>query len=222
MTLESAKYMGGVGSLLLVIGGIALFSNPFFALLGLVGFILILVALNGMASFYGDRGIFNNALYAFIAGIIGAVAFIGTLIVALLSFVANLPSWAKPYVDAQDWQGLSTAFQQHITDFSSFWNTFSGIVLTLVVALIVLFVFLVVAFFFFRRSLGRLSTKTHVGLFGTAGLLMLIGAILTIILIGFLLIWIGLILLTIAFFSVREAAPTPAQPTSTIPSASTQ
>jgi len=220
MTLESSKYMGGVGALLLVIGGVGSFGTPFVSLLGLVGVILILVALHGMADFYGDRGIFNNALYAFIAGIIGVVAFVGTLIVAFLSFVANLPAWAQTYINAGDWQGLATAFQQHIADFASFWDIFGSVVLTLFLALVVLFVFLVVAMFFFRRALGRLSTKTHVGLFGTAGLLMLIGAILTIVVIGLLLIWIGWILLTIAFFSIRETAT--AQTTSTTPPAATQ
>jgi uncharacterized membrane protein len=212
--------MGGVGALLLVIAGIGTFGTPFVGLLGLVGIILILIALHGMADFYGDRGIFNNALYAFITGIIGVVAFFGTLVVALISFIASLPSWAQPYINAGDWQGLANAFQQHITDFTSFLDIFGTVFLMLILALVVLFVFLVVAMFFFRRSLGRLSTKTHVGLFGTAGLLMLIGAILTIIVIGLILVWIGWILLTVAFFSVRETAP--AQPTSTVSQASTQ
>jgi len=216
MTLESSKYMGGVGSLLLVIGGVGMFGTPFVGLLGLVGLILILISLNGLANFYGDRGIFNNAIYGFIAGIVGVAAFIGTLVVAF-AFVTSLPDWAQTYINEQDWQGLATAIQNHITDVTSALDLVGSLILTLVLALVVLFVFLVVAFFFFRRSLGRLSTKTHVGLFGTAGLLMLIGAVLTIIVIGFLLIWIGWILLTIAFFSIHETAATPAQPTPTMP-----
>jgi len=215
MTLESAKIMGGVGSLLVVIGGIVSFRAPFVSLLGLVGIILILIALHNMADFYGERGIFSNALYAFIVGIIGAVAFIGTLVVALITFLSSLPSWAQPYVNARDWQGLGTAFRQHITNLSSFWSVFGSVVLTLVIALVVLCVFLVIAMFFFRRSLVQLSAKTNVDFFGTTGLLMLVGAILTIVLVGFLIIWIGWILLTIAFFSIRETAP--AQPTSMNP-----
>jgi len=212
MTLESSKTLGGVGALLLVISGVGTFGNSFIGLLGLVGVILILIALKGMADFYSDSGIFNNALYAFIAGIIGAAAFIGTLVVALLNFVNNLPSWAQPYVKARDWQGLSKAFQTHITDFNSFWTTFGNVVTTLILAFVVLFVLVVIAMFFFRRSLGRLSTKTNVGLFATTGLLMLIGAILTIIIIGLLLIWIGWILLTVAFFSVKTTSPTQPAP----------
>ena len=206
--------MGGVGALLLVLGGIGTFGTPFIGILGLVGLILILIALNGMANYYSDRGIFNNALYGIIAGVVGVVAFIGTLIAALIAFVANLPSWAAPYINAQDWQGLATAIQNHLTDVSAVLDLFGSLIFTAILALVVLFVFLVVAFFFFRRSLGRLSSKTHVGLFGTAGLLMLIGAVLTIIVIGFLLIWIGWILLTIAFFSIHETAAS-AQPATT-------
>jgi uncharacterized membrane protein len=220
MTLESAKYMGGIGSLLLVIGSIGIYSTPFVGLLGLVGLILILIALHSMADFYSDRGIFSNALYALIIGIVGVVAFIGTLFAALIAFVSNLPSWAEPYINAQDWQGLTTAIQNHITDVSSALDIFGSLIFAVILALIVLFVFLVVTFFFFRRSLGRLSTKTHVGLFGTAGLLMLIGAVLTIIIVGFLLIWIGWILLTIAFFSIHETAA-PAQTATVTPPATT-
>ena len=47
------------------------------------------------------------------------------------------------------------------------------------------------------------SEKTGVRLFGTTGLLILIGAVLTIIGIGFILLRIALILLTIAFFSIK-------------------
>jgi len=62
-------------------------------------------------------------------------------------------------------------------------------------SLILLFVFVVVASVFLRRSLIIVSEKTGVRLFGTTGLLILIGAVLTIIGIGFILLWIALILL---------------------------
>lgn len=225
MSLVPAKYMGGVGALLLVIGGIGAFGTLPIGLLGIVGIILILIALKNMADFYSERGIFNDALYAVIAGIVGLVAFFGALIVAFLTFVGNLPDWARVYVDARDWQGLSNAIRDHVMDFNSFWELFGSVVVTLILALVVLFVFAVVAMVFFRRSLGLLSSKTHVGLFGTSGLLMLIGAILIIAFgLGLILIWISWILLTIAFFSIREtaAAPTPAQPAPTTPPAAPQ
>jgi uncharacterized membrane protein len=53
--------------------------------------------------------------------------------------------------------------------------------------------------------------KTNVGLFGTAGVLLFIGAILIIAVgFGFLLMWIAILLLAIAFFTIK----TPAQPMS--------
>ena len=58
------------------------------------------------------------------------------------------------------------------------------------------------------------SEKTGVGLFGTTGLLILIGGVLTIIVIGFILLWVALILLTISFFSIKTQT---AQPPATSP-----
>jgi uncharacterized membrane protein len=61
------------------------------------------------------------------------------------------------------------------------------------------------------RALGTLSTKSGVGLFSTAGLLLLIGAVLIVLFgIGLILIWISALLLAIAFFQLRaQQAPPP-------------
>jgi len=217
MDLESSKNLGGVGALLLVIAGVGFFGTPFVGLLGLVGIILVLIALKGMSDHYKEAGIFNNALYAVIAAIIGIVAFVGAIVASVFALLSNLPDWAHTLVDAGDWAGLAEGFRAHaLEDMSFIWPLISGIIL----ALVVLFIFAVVAMVFFRKSLNSLSTKSGVGLFGTAGLLMLIGAVLTIIVVGILLIWIAWILLTIAFFSVKTyVAPQPTpQPTPQPPS----
>ncbi|MEE9601039.1 MAG: DUF996 domain-containing protein [Thermoplasmata archaeon] len=70
-------------------------------------------------------------------------------------------------------------------------------------SLVVLFVFIVVAAVFLRRSFTILSAKTGVNMFSTAGLLTLIGAVLTIIGVGFILLWFAQILLAVAFFSIK-------------------
>jgi uncharacterized membrane protein len=212
MDLDSAKNLGGVGALLLVISGVGIFGTPFVGLLGIVGLILVLVALKGMADNYNETGIFKNALYFFIAAIIGVVAFIGTIVASLIYFLTNLPDWAQTYINKQDWQGLANALSQHASDLSSFSGSLWTLIGAVILALVILFVMFVIAMFFFRRSLGLLATRTKVGLFGTAGLLMLIGAVLTIIFIGLLLIWIGWILLTVAFFSVRKPSETTLSP----------
>ncbi len=83
----------------------------------------------------------------------------------------------------------------------------------LFLVLVVLWVFAIVAGFFARRSLKVLSTKASVGLFSTASLLLIIGAFLTIIFIGAILMWIAVLLIAIAFFQIK---PQPEQPVATM------
>jgi uncharacterized membrane protein len=197
--LESSKNLGGVGALLIFIGPL-LTALPgiggYTGLLSLVGAILMLIAFKGFADYYRESGIFNNALYAIIAGIIGAVAFVAVLIVALFGFFSEL---GLNITNIQDWSSLSSL------DFQALWNLdfvfrFIGVIL---LGVLVLFVFLIITVVFLRRSLGIMATKTSVGLFGTTGLLLLIGAILTIVVIGILLVWVAMLLLAVAFFSIK-------------------
>ena len=81
MAVSSNKMLGFAAALLIIIGSIPAllnigqYSYPFstvsnvggsllFSLLGIVGLILFLVAMNGLANDYQDRDIFNNALYS--------------------------------------------------------------------------------------------------------------------------------------------------------------
>lgn len=205
MTLESSKNLGGIGAILIVIGCLPI---PYIqGLLVLVGLILLLIGLKGLADYYNEGGIFNNALYAVILAIVGGVVAIATVVISALAALssigidlANMANWANLGTD------LASRFTD-LTDFSAIWTLLGA----LVAALVILFVFAIIAVFLFRRSLNQLSSKSGVGMFGTAGLLMLIGAVLTIIVIGALLIWIGFILLAVAFFRIR-AQPTQATP----------
>jgi len=194
MTLETSRTLGGVGALLMVL-------TPFFGTytvgLGLVGLILVMVALKGLSDHYGEKGIFNNALYGVILAIVGIVAFIAMIVVTAIGFLSALgidlsTVWSDPTVlSSINWEELVTLdiLWPHITAiFGSF---------------VLLFIFVVVASFFLRKSLTMVSEKAGVGLFGTTGLLILIGAVLTIIGVGFILLWVSLILLTIAFFSIK-------------------
>jgi len=60
--LSDAKTLGGVGSILLLIPGVSI-----------VGYVLVLVAAKYVSDELGDRSIFNNMIYAVIAGIAGGV-----------------------------------------------------------------------------------------------------------------------------------------------------
>lgn len=77
--------------------------------------------------------------------------------------------------------------------------------------IVVLFVFILITAILLRKSFGILSAKTGVSLFGTTGIVLLVGAVLILAFgIGLIVVWISTLLLAIAFFQVR---PPPAQMT---------
>src|SRR5512136_2875303 len=87
MSVETSKILGGVGALLMFIG-ILPYIN-YFGLLELVGLILVFVALYNFGSHYKEGGIFNNALYGLIIGIVGGVVAIATAVIAILTSMTD-------------------------------------------------------------------------------------------------------------------------------------
>ena len=205
MSVENDRILGGIGALLMFLGVIPYIN--YFGAIELVGLILVMVALYNLASNYREGGIFNNALYGLIIGIVGGVISATVIAVAVLSSLTDFlytifPDWNG------DWATLSslTPNLSNIT-LSSIMPFITGAI----AAFVILWILSIISAYFIRRSLGMLSAKSGVGLFSTAGLLMLIGAVL-IIAVGFglILIWISALLLAIAFFRIRtqEAQPT--------------
>jgi uncharacterized membrane protein len=205
LNVETSKYLGGVGAILMFIGVLPLFAYS--GIISLVGLILVMIAFKGLADYYTEAGIFNNALYGVITAIVGGVVFIGVALIALVGLftelgfsIGNVADWSAG-LSAMDWTAVS-------------FNIIGDFVAYILLALVVLFVFVIITAIFLRKSLGLLSTKTGVGLFGTTGLLILIGAVLTIIAVGLILIWIATLILAIAFFSIKPQAQ-PATPAAT-------
>jgi uncharacterized membrane protein len=197
MTLENSKVTGEIGALLMVIGPIA---GAYAAVLGLVGLVLLSVAFNGLADYYKERRIFSNVLYGGIAFIAGAATAIAIIIVAAVGILTTLGIPMSRWSDPTAWQGI---------DWKGFtnWTAMAPYIGEIVIAVVILFALAVVAAILIRRSLGILAQKSGTGMFATSGLILLIGAVLTIVLIGFVLMWVALILLTVAFFRLR-AEPT--------------
>ena len=193
------KNLSAVGTLLMVIGFLGS-AVPYAGVLSLIGVILLLIGLKGLANFYKEDGIFNNTLYSMIIAIVGTVVAVGVIAISAISALATI---GIDLNNIEDWANVGTEFGAYFTDFADF-STLWTLISAVVVGLIVLFVVSIISMYFFRKSMTQLSTKSGVGLFGTAGLLMLIGAVLSIVLVGFLLIWIGLILATVAFFQMKE------------------
>jgi uncharacterized membrane protein len=91
MTLESNKTLGGVGALLMVISPFSGFvAGSFGSVLGLIGLILVLIAMKGLADNYNEGGIFNNTLYGVILTIIGGVVFVGAIVVGAVGLLSEL------------------------------------------------------------------------------------------------------------------------------------
>lgn len=198
MEFQTNKALGGVGALLLFIGCLT-FISPAVGLLGLIGLILVLIALNGFANYYKEKGIFNNALYGIIIFIVGVVVTIAVAIFILVDFLTSLG------IDLTNWQSLQTV------DWASIMtpDKIIGLVGSGIAALVILFIFCILGAYFLRKSLDLLATKTDVKLFGTTGLIILIGAVLTIVLIGFILLFVAILLLIISFFSIKTPVSTP-------------
>jgi len=80
--------------------------------------------------------------------------------------------------------------------------------------LALVWIVLIVSALFIRRSYGEISRRMNIGAFSTAGTLYLIGAILTIVLVGFLILLVAYIFQIVAFFAINEdsALTQPAQP----------
>ena len=205
MAIETNKALGGVGAILMFIGIIPVISS--YAIIELIGLILVMVALYNLASYYTERGIFNNALYGLIAGIVGGVI---AAVVVFVSVITSLTDFL--YQIFPTWNGDWTALSGLTPDVSNLNPTdilpFVGGILG---ALAILWIFTIISAFFVRRSVVSLSEKSGVGLFSTAGLLMLIGSVLIIAFgLGLILIWISALLLAIAFFQIKPQQPTSA------------
>ena len=209
MTLESSKTLGGVGAILMLIGLIPFV--PYTGILDLIGFIILLVGLHGISNFYKESGIFDNALYGFIAAVVGVVAAIIAVIYVIVdtTILKTLLLDIYPGWTYGDWAKLASLTPQ-TTNIPM--GDVTPVIGALLAVLAILWIGLIISTFFDRRSLKMLSTKTNVGLFSTAGLLLFIGAFLTIILIGFVLIWIGILLMAIAFFQIKTQPSAPTAP----------
>ena len=182
-SLSQAKTLGGVGSILVLLGAI---PNVGFVL-AIVGFILILVAVKNVSESVNEPGIFNDMIIAVVLSIVGLVVFGVIVIVAFFSFL-NFRQFGTPTPGMVP-PGIL------------------GAIGLLIVGLVVVWVFYLVSAIFLRRSYERIGMRLNVNMFQTTGLLYLIGAALTIILVGFLILLIAEILQIVAFFSIPEQLP---------------
>ena len=149
-----------------------------FPVVSIVGIILLLIGLKGLSENYKDESIYRNA--------ISGVAF---LIIALIAIAVAIPLFVLG--------GMFSIFT-----LGPFGVGFG--LLSLLLLAVVVFVFYLLAAIKLRKSFDSLAQKSGEHMFETAGTLLFVGAILTVVFfIGLLLIFVAWIVATIAFFSIK-------------------
>jgi uncharacterized membrane protein len=189
--LSNAKIMGGIGAILMLIGGFIPYAGPIVSILGLV---LLFIAVKTISDLTKDKNIFSNYLMHFIFSILTVIAIVAIMLIAFGA--AGGFTWIS---------SLETA---EITDFESFWEYFGELIGGCVLALIIGWILSIIAAIYLKRSYNSIAEHTKVGLFKTTGTAYFIGAITTIILIGFLILLIARIIEIIAYFSLPDKLPT--------------
>ena len=185
-SLSQAKTLGEVGSILVLLTAVPSVGG----LLGIVGFILLLLAIREISQILSDRAIFRNMLIAVGLAIVAIVTGVLVVVGSVLRFVGlNAlsvgPNFNPSTVPTGDWVAL---------------------VGSILIGLAVVWVVMLVSSVYVRRSYTEMARRLKVGMFDTAGLLYLIGAATTIVLVGFLLLFVAQVLVIVAFFSIEDRA----------------
>lgn len=194
-SLSQAKTYGGVGSILVLLAAVPGVGW----ILAIAGFVLTLVAVKNISELVRDPSIWSDMLISIVITIVGIVigAFIllGTLFRFMglngLTFADFGSNFNPNTVSTGDWVGLVT------------WA---------ILGIAVIWILLTVSGVFLRRGYNKIGAALNINMFRTAGLLFLIGAATTILLVGFIILPIAMILLIVAFFSINENTPVPTQP----------
>jgi uncharacterized membrane protein len=185
--LGNAKFLGGIGAILLLIGGFIPWAGP---IVSIVGLVLIFIAVKTISDLTKDKDIFRNYLISFIFSILSIVAI---FVIMLMAFGA-----------AGGFTWLSSLENVEITDFDSFWASFGSIIGGCILALFAAWILSIIGALYLKKSYNSIAKHTKVGLFKTTGTVYFIGAITTIIGIGFLILLIARIIEIIAYFSLPD------------------
>jgi uncharacterized membrane protein len=184
--LSQAKTLGGIGSILVLLTLVPYVG----VVLGIVGFILILIAVKYVSDSVGNRSIFNNMIISVILSIVGII--VGGLVVFASIF---------RYIGMGSLSGFPWGPNSSPPPLT---GDMIGFIMSIITGLLLIWIFLLISAIFLRMSYNSIAAKLNVGMFRTTGLIYLIGAALTIVLVGLVLILVAEILQIIAFFSIPE------------------
>jgi len=158
-------------------------------ILTFVGIILFIVAMHRLSQYYNEPGIYKNALYGLILNIIGTIVAIAIEFLLILGSIGIIPQAGTVLP--------GTALTQ--------------LILAGFAVFAISFVFGTISAVFYMRAFNMLAEKSGKNDFKTAGLLYLLGQVLTIVLIGGLLFWIAWIFAAMGFNSLRPKETQPSR-----------
>lgn len=189
-TLSQAKTLGGVGAILIILGA----APGIGAIISIAGYILLLVAIKNISNILEDKSIFNNLLIASITAIIGIIAAAILIFASIFNFIGfedmNPGYWGQDFMS-------SSAEATGII----------GLIATIFIGLLIVWIFFIISAIFLKKSYDSMGERLNVNMFKTSAMVNLIGSISSIILIGFLIIFIAQILQIVAFFSIPDELP---------------
>lgn len=179
VNFEYSRTLAAEGAILILLGMI-----PYVGwILGIIGVVLFLKGMKELSNYYQDERIYQDSWTGVKFYIVALIA-AGVAVTALVIGIAS----ATGFTFAGDF--LFTA------GFGAGLAAFLG-------GIVIAFVFFILATSHLKKTFNMLAEKTGEASLTTAGTLLWIGAILTIIGVGLLLILIGWIFATIGLFSMR-------------------
>jgi len=191
---SAAKTLGGIGAILVFLSLVPYVGAVF----GVLGFIMVLVAVKYIADDLNERKVFSNmmvAVFLSTAGIlVGSLVVLGTVISA----------FANGY-----FSGASNYFAPSASVTAAQWVTFGT---EIGLGLFGAWVFFLASSVFLRRSYKTIGSRLNIGNFGRAGSLYLAGAATTIVGVGFVILLVAQVLTAAAFLSIGGATLTQAAP----------
>ena len=187
-TLSQTKTIGGVGAVLLVLSGVPGIGAP----AALVGYILILFAIRNISKILEDKFIFNNMLIASIIAIVGVI----TVAILIIGFFVGLQNLGIESLD------------QYFTSPVMF-DQLLSMMLPVIIGLLLFWILFISSAIYLRKSYNSMGKRLNVNMFSTSTKINWIGSIFSIILIGFLIIFIAQVLQIVAFFSIPDEIPEP-------------
>jgi uncharacterized membrane protein len=183
-TLSSAKTLGGVGAILMLVAGFLFFLGFIGPIISIVGIILVYLGVKNISEAVNQPKIKSDFLMSIIFTIIASLV----IIIGPILFLA----------------GVAGGFTSVMMDPTNATGALGGMLAMCLIIFIIWIIFYILHAVYLKKSFDAITQTTGTGMFKTTGLVYLIGTILIFIGIGLFIIWIAQILMIVAFFSLPD------------------